>query len=58
MVKVPLTATFPAAEPEIIPTKALKITVVLAVAAIKPFVKAVDKSCKKSPAPNSFKNAP
>jgi len=58
MVNDPVTATFPAADPEIMPSRVLKITAVLADAARSPLVTELDSLKKKSPAPNSLKNDP
>ena len=56
--KDPVTATLPAADPEIIPSKVLKSTAVFADAARSPCVIELDSLKKKSPAPNSDKNDP
>ena len=53
-----MTATFPAAEPEIMPSKVLKITAVFAEAAVSPRVIELASLKKKFPAPNSPRNAP
>ena len=58
IVNVPVTATFPAAEPEIIPNKVLNITAVLALAACMFFVILVANLKKNSPAPNWLKKEP
>ena len=58
MVRVPVTATLPAADPEIMPSNVLKITAVLAPAATMLCVTLRATRKKKSPAPNSLRNAP
>ena len=58
IVRVPVMATLPAAEPEIMPMSRLKIIAVLAVAATNFCVTAVESRNRNVPAPNSLRNAP
>ena len=58
IVRVPVIATLPAAEPDIIPINRLKIMAVLAVAATNFLVREEESLNKNSPAPNSLKKAP
>ena len=58
MVNDPVTATFPAAEPEIMPSSVLKMTAVFAEAAVRPRVMEFASLKKKPPAPNSVRKAP